>query len=61
VQFSLEDEEDFVEVVLASASVAFLGLRILPPPQPSASGSWVGVGGELVGSAGPPLAGQCLH
>ncbi len=47
-RFLLEDEEDFVETALASAFVEFLGLTILPPPQPSASGSWVGVGGELV-------------
>jgi hypothetical protein len=50
-RFLLEDEEDFVEAALASASVAFSGLTILPPPQPSASGSWVGVGGELVAPA----------
>ena len=47
-RFSLEDEEDFVEAAVASASVAFSGLTILPPQQPSASGSWVGIGGGLV-------------
>ena len=53
-RFSLEDEEDFVEAAVASASVAFSGLTILPPQQPSASGSWVGIGGGLVpGSVAP--------
>lgn len=53
-RFSLEDEEDLVEAAVASASVAFSGLTILPPQQPSASGSWVGVGGGLVpGSVAP--------
>ena len=54
-RFSLEDEEDFVEAAVASASVAFSGLTILPPQQPSASGSWVGIGGGLVvpGSIAP--------
>ena len=47
-RFSLEDEGDFVEAAVASASVAFLGLTILPPQQPLASGSWVGIGGGLV-------------
>jgi len=47
-RFSLEDEGDFVDAAVASASVAFSGLTILPPLQPSASGSWVGIGGGLV-------------
>jgi len=47
-RFLLEDEGDFVEAAVASASVAFSGLTILPPQQPSASGSWVGIGGGLV-------------
>ena len=50
-RFLLEDKEDFVEAALASASVAFSGLTILPPPQPLASGCWVGVGGELIAPA----------
>jgi hypothetical protein len=48
VQFSLEDEEDFDEATLASASVAFSGLTILPPQQSLASGSLVGVTGGIV-------------
>ena len=55
-RFLLEDEEDFVEAAVASASVAFSGLTILPPQQLSASGSWVGIGGGLVpGSVAPAL------
>ena len=56
-RFSLEAEGDFVEAAVASASVAFSGLTILPPQQPLASGSWVGVGGGLVipGSIAPAL------
>ena len=33
-RFSLEDEGDFVEAAVASASVAFSGLTILPSHQP---------------------------
>jgi hypothetical protein len=51
VWFLLEDKEDFDEVALASASVAFLGMMILSPQQPLASGSWVGVGGGIVAPA----------
>ena len=54
-RFSLADEEDCVEAAVASAFVAFSGLTILPPQQPSASGSWVGIGGGLAvpGSIAP--------
>ena len=46
-RFSLEAEGDFVEAAVASVSVAFSGLTILPSQQPSASGSWVGIEGGI--------------
>jgi hypothetical protein len=53
-RFLLNDDEDVGDAALASASVGFLGLTIVPAQPPSASGSWgvIGMGG--IGTA--PLA-----